>query len=310
MSMLPVNVYAEDLGWLFEDLKRHFLALDVHDQRVVISDRPLADAAAWVVLRTKEAGLSPDLQRTAVCVHDLFNDDDSYSRGGSRGAVWEAGALVLCHPEQRQILAAAGVPLEGRKILERPLGALSIFQPRHRMPEVFTAGWVGKNHPRKRLSWFVEAMLAVRRESAPLRAVLIGEDLGDAAARLRAGGVECLHYAREVHPITDYPRLYHEFDALVITGTTEAGPLPLFEALASGLPVVSTPVGWAPHFARASPAWVYLAQDPAGITAQLETLRRSREELFEQRSEISRTASAWRLEEWVRQVLELARSLA
>lgn len=309
MNMRPINIYAENLGWLFEDLKRHFLALDAHDRRVVISDQPVADAAAWVVLRTKEAGRSPDLQRTAVCVHDLFNEDDMYRRGGSRGAVWEAGAMILCHPEQRRILAAAGVPLEGRRLLERPLGALSLFRPRQRMPGVFTVGWVGKNHPRKRLSWFVEAMLAVRREPAPLRAVLIGDGLAEAAARLRAGGVECVHYARDAHPITDYPSLYHELDALVITGMTEAGPLPLFEALASGLPVVSTPVGWAPHFARVSPAWVQLAEEPARITALLEALRQTREEAFAQRSEIAQTVSAWTLEGWARQVLELARSL-
>jgi glycosyltransferase involved in cell wall biosynthesis len=296
------NVYAENLGWLFEDLKRHFGRME----GVAVSDRPLPDAGAWVALRTREAGVSPDLGRTAVCLHDLFDEEGMYQPGGSRGGVHGAGALVLCHPEQRRILAASGVPLEGRPILERPLGALSAFRPRERprqVPRSFTVGWVGRNHPRKRLPWFVEA---VRDLGAPVRAVLLGEGLEEAAGALRAAGIACDHCSRETHPISEYPRVYQDLDCVVITGTTEAGPLPLFEALASGVPVVSTPVGWAPFFEGIG---VRIAESPAGITAHLEELRPTREEMFARRLEIAAQVAPWTLEGWLADVLEVARQL-
>lgn len=111
--MLQINIYADNHGWLFEDLKQHFKDSNrINGFTVVISDRPLAKADAWVALRTKEAVASPDIRRTVVCVHDLLCDGDMYQPGGSRGAVREAGAFVLCHPEQRRILRAAGIYLE------------------------------------------------------------------------------------------------------------------------------------------------------------------------------------------------------
>jgi glycosyltransferase involved in cell wall biosynthesis len=47
---------------------------------------------------------------------------------------------------------------------------------------------------------------------------------------------------------SDLAALLNALDVLVVASTTETGPLVLFDALACGVPVISTPVGWAPVF--------------------------------------------------------------
>src|SRR5688572_28381030 len=103
--MLKINVYAENYGWLFEDLKQHFKSLNRnYGFEVLVSDQPLPGADVWVALRTKEGGASPDIGRTVICIHDLFCLPGMYQPGGQRQCVRNARALVLSHPEQRKIL--------------------------------------------------------------------------------------------------------------------------------------------------------------------------------------------------------------
>lgn len=139
---------------------------------------------------------------------------------------------------------------------------------------------------------------------------LIGSGLGDAAAGLRAGGVDCRLYEKDAHAFSIYPRLYQGLDCLVITSSTEAGPLTLFEALATGLPVVSTPVGWAPYFADRAAQYVRLAGNPDEIAAALEQLRSEKQEMFDKRFEIAQLVKEWSLDSWLLAVLNLAGSLA
>ena len=309
-TVLPaINVFARDLGWLFEDLKRWFAAAAVDGWEIRASNQPLRDAQAWVALRTREAADSPDLSRTVVCLHDLLGEARDYQAGGSRAAVGQAGGLALCHPDQHVRLARAGLCFEGTAVVERPLGALSCFTRRDDLPPVFTVGWVGRDHPRKRLSWFLEAIGDGRAFGGRVRVVLLGAELEAARDAFVHRGVDCRHYPRAAHGITDYPAIYHQLDCLVITSSTEAGPLCLFEALASGLPVVSTPVGWSPLLSKAQVRYVRLAPDPAAIRSELLDIRQEREGLFGERATIAGLVERWNLEDWVLAVLHMAAGL-
>jgi glycosyltransferase involved in cell wall biosynthesis len=96
---------------------------------------------------------------------------------------------------------------------------------------------------------------------------------------------------------------------MAITSSTEAGPLPLFESLATGVPVVSTPVGWAPWLASKAPDFVLLADGPKDIAIHLETIRSRRAELFASRFQIAATVEEFRLDDWFAEVLQLAAAL-
>lgn len=308
--MIRVNVYARDLGWLFEDLKGHFARLRIPGIAVAASDAPLDDADAWVVLRAAEAATAPDPARTVVCLHDLYDHPALYAPDGIRGGVHAAGALAFSHPHQRRLLIDAGVKLERKRLLERPLGALSIFTPRAELPEKFCIGWVGRNDWRKRVEWIAEIAARLELDRSGFTILLLGHDLDDVAESVRSLGIECDLVAKEPGMIDEYPALYARMDCLCITSITEAGPLTLFEALATGLPVVSAPVGWAPHFAWREPGYVLLGESPAEIASHLRLLHSRRRELFDARRSIAQLVAGWRLDDWFGQVAELAASLA
>ena len=310
MVPVSVNVFARDFGWLFEDLKRHFRQLELEGLTVVVSEEPRADVDAWVALRTAEADAAPVPERTAVCIHDLFDEPGMYAPGGARRGVHGAGAFVLCHPHQRALLEAAGVAMDRATVLERPIGALSWFSPADHRSSRFTIGWVGRKHWRKRLDWFIEAVKGFGRGRTDFDVVLVGWDLEEAAEEIGRLGIEVRCYPRERHPIEDYPGFYHQLDVLVITSITEAGPLTLFEALASGLAVVSTRVGWAPWFSERAPRSVRIAEAPGEIADRIGQIEADRNARFEERHRTAALVREWSLEGWLRDVVQLAAGLA
>ena len=84
----------------------------------------------------------------------------------------------------------------------------------------------------------------------------------------------------------------------------------MFEALATGVPVVSTPVGWAPHLATKAPGFVFLAESPKGIATHLETIWSRRKEIFASRFQIAALVEDYHLDDWFQEVLQLAATLA
>ncbi|HEV3041275.1 MAG TPA: glycosyltransferase family 4 protein [Candidatus Angelobacter sp.] len=318
--MLKINVCVEGSNdWLFGDLSRGFERTHIEGIEVIASEAPIQDAGGWIFIRTDEAATSPDFSRTVVCIHDLYNHDGMYEPGQPRRQALQAKGIVLCHPHQRQILEQAGIDLSNASVLERPLGALREFTVRRNPPgKKFRVGWVGREHPRKRTAWFAEALRCFAAASkAPVLscqakdvvAVLIGKDLVSLRQRLESDGICCEYFDRSQVSIGDYPGLYQQLDCVAITSSTEAGPLPLFEALATGVPVISTPVGWAPWLASQAPNFVFLADCPNDIAGHLETIRSRREELFVSRFEIAAAVENYRLDDWFHEVLRLASGL-
>ena len=297
--------------WLFGDLRRGFRQTYVQNVTVVTSETPVENADSWIFIRTAEAAGSPDLSRAVVCIHDLYDYDGMYGPGQPRQQALQARGVVLCHPYQRQILQDAGIDLCSSLVMERPLGALRAFRVRNNYVDgQFRIGWVGREHPCKRTAWFAEALQYFSANHRDVVAVLIGKELDVLAESVRADGTSCEYFDRARISICDYPALYQGLDCVVITGSTEAGPLPLFEALATGLPVVSTPVGWAPYLASEAPEFVFLADSPQAIAAHLETIRSRRAQLFASRFQIAATVDQYRLDDWFREVLQLASDVA
>jgi glycosyltransferase involved in cell wall biosynthesis len=291
-------------------MKVHFSKLNIPGIRVVSSDTPLATSDAWVTIRTPEAKLSPDLSRTVACVHDLYEHDDMYAPHGHRAVVRKVRGLILCHPSQRTILESAGVDLSATEILERPLGALASFSPASVPPPKFTIGWVGRNYWRKRIELFIEAIQELGLPKDQFRIMIMGKEIEEPVEELQKLGFECKGYHKTEYPIETYPELYRQMDCLVVTGVTEAGPLTFFESLATGNPVVSTRVGWAPILQPENPDAIRLVDNPTEIAAALREINSTREELFAKRFEIAKVVDKWTLEGWFADVVKFAAALA
>ncbi len=291
-----INVFASDRGWLFEDLKQYFWRAGAE-----ISEQPINTADAWIAIRTDEAHLTPDPKRTIVCVHDLWRHSPLTAYGG----------LILVHPEQR---CWAG---SNQTFMMRPIGALRAFTLRTALSPEFTVGWVGRdtrvgNSDNKRVDLFTDAMLRLWCKAPDVLAVMLGANLGRRAVELKHAGVPVRCLNREVHmqndwPIEAYPAVYRTFDALVITSEFEAGPLCLFEALATGVPVVSTLCGWASKLIREGENGYIVPADHASIEDALSRIYTHRDRWLERREDIRKSMGGWWLEDWISDCLQFAR---
>lgn len=104
---------------------------------------------------------------------------------------------------------------------------------------------VGRLAEQKRPLAFLELARAARDAGLPGRFVLVGD--GELAAACEA--YRARHGLDHVHRIPfceDMSRLLPLFDALVIVSAYEGLPISMLEALAMGIPVLSTPVGDVP----------------------------------------------------------------
>lgn len=305
-----INVAAVNCGWFFEDLKRHFLAAQTPKARITVSERPRRDADAWIFIRTKEAVSSPKPDRTVVQIHDMFNEI-LYRPGRERHCVSSCAAVALTHPQQRSILESAGISLENKLVLDRPIGALRSFTLRPSLPEKFTVAWVGRpvkhfGEELKRVDWFIDAVQQIRND---IRVVLLGERLESQFHLLRQAKMDCHYLQRAQNPIENYPQHYRAFDCVVISSSSEAGPLCLFEALATGVPVVSTRVGWSPLLIRDGQNG-FLIDSIEEMVEAIRTIRCQRQAWFEGSEAIRQSLGGYTLEGWVEENIAAALGLA
>ena len=107
-------------------------------------------------------------------------------------------------------------------------------------------GFVGRLSPEKGPEVFVRAALMLRERLPSARFVIVGdgplrETMRTLAEQYRLA--DRLHFAGVRDDMTE---VYRAFDLAVSTSHSEAMPLAIMEALASGVPVVATRVGGVP----------------------------------------------------------------
>jgi glycosyltransferase involved in cell wall biosynthesis len=302
-----INVFAQDFGWLFEDIKAHFEKHAKEGVSIITSNRAMRNADAWIMLRVTEKCGYADPQRTIAQIHDM-TDAAAYKPTGARRRVAECGGVSMTHTDQVDILEEAGVVLEDKETLVRPIGALDIFTVRETMPEEFTIGWVGR--PRKlweikdakRMDWFCEIVGMMGNRP---RVILLGKQLEDIAERLESSLVPVTLISSEEVLIEEYPHYYHSMDCVLITSVSEGGPLCLFEALACGVPVVSTPVGWAPLL-LVNKVNGYIAETVSDLLTAVEDIQRQRHEWFQRRHEIVASLGRHTMQSWIEDNIKLA----
>lgn len=112
-------------------------------------------------------------------------------------------------------------------------------------PHAFVVGTVGRLVKEKNQPLLVRAMAPLL--SSTLQLVIAGDGPERAAVEAAVGALG--DAARFVHLLgarSDTPRLYTAFDLFALSSDSEGLPLVIVEAMASGLPVVSTAVGGIP----------------------------------------------------------------
>jgi glycosyltransferase involved in cell wall biosynthesis len=134
-------------------------------------------------------------------------------------------------------------------------------------------GFVGRLSVEKGPEVFVRTALHLHRHFPRAHFVLIGE--GPQRASLQAlaerhGLQHCVHFAGLR---ADMPACYRELDLVVGSSWSEALPLALMEALASGVPVVATRVGGVPELiAHGLTGFLATPGDHEGLSTHMATL--------------------------------------
>ncbi len=181
-------------------------------------------------------------------------------------------------PPQRIHVVPLGLPLEPladlegvRGMLRRELGCWT---------DTPLVGIIGRLVPIKNHDLFLEAAQRVAQALPQVRFLIVGDgerraELEALTARLGLG--EAVHFTGWR---TDLPALYADLDVVVISSRNEGTPVSLIEAMAAGVPVVSTAVGGVPDLLQEGRLGRLVPPDDAAALAEaiLAALREGRGE--------------------------------
>jgi glycosyltransferase involved in cell wall biosynthesis len=109
-------------------------------------------------------------------------------------------------------------------------------------------GTVGRLAPEKDQALLIDAMTPLLSESRQL--VIVGDGPQRDALRARIAGTAGGRYVHMLGAREDVPSILAAFDAFALTSRTEGLPLVILEAMATGLPVLSTAVGGIPDLVQ------------------------------------------------------------
>jgi len=110
---------------------------------------------------------------------------------------------------------------------------------------------------------FVETVALLARKIPELFVLLAGPSRGYVSSRLEAYGVRHLNLG--FVESSQVPLLYQAIDAYVISSREEGGPKAFLESFATGVPLISTPVGQVVDLADGYSAWIASSFEPSEI---------------------------------------------
>lgn len=138
--------------------------------------------------------------------------------------------------------------VDSRKFI--PSNNQTILRRQHNISiNSFVLGFVGKSAANAFGRKGINILLQVLRESAQiwkdLSLLLIGPGWDDLTRQITTMGIKVYRY--EVKTTEDTASLYPLMDALLVTSSQEGGPCTILEAMACGVPVITSDVGHVPE---------------------------------------------------------------
>jgi glycosyltransferase involved in cell wall biosynthesis len=221
-------------------LRRHRVdVVHTHNPHALIYGAPAAWLAGAVVVHSKH-GMNPDRQRRLWLRRAAATLVDAYvtvtptlaKKALEQGDCDPARLHVV--PNGIDVVRFAPDPVR-RGAIREELGIPA---------DAWVVGTVGRLAPEKDQALLVDAMAPLL--SARRRLVIVGDGAEGDALRARIAGIPGREYVHMLGERKDVESILASLDAFALTSRTEGLPLVLLEAMATGLPVLSTAVGGIP----------------------------------------------------------------
>lgn len=246
--------------------EQHVSVVHTHNPHALIYGAPAARLAGAVAIHSKH-GMNPDLPRRIWLRRNAARFVDAYV---AVSPALEAAALKSGDCERSQLhVIPNGVDVarfapnrSARREVRAELG----------IPDgawvVCTVGRLAEEKDQATLLQAMEPLLDERR-----RLVIVGEGPSRPSLERQIAGMRGRRYVTMTGARPDVERLLAAADAFALTSRTEGLPLVLLEAMATGLPVITSAVGGIPDVVehRAN-GLLFEAGSVAPLTRQLEWL--------------------------------------
>ena len=134
----------------------------------------------------------------------------------------------------------------------------------------FRIGWVGRLSEEKAPDVLVDALPHLG--DLPVVVSIVGEGRMREGLRSRLDGLGLNARVQKHGAVPDAGRLFAAFDVFVLSSRTEGTPIVLFEAMAAGVPIVTTAVGGVPDVVSAGEAILVPSDDPAALAGGIRSV--------------------------------------
>lgn len=224
------------------------------------SVEPIKDADIYHYHRPH---LENKLKKNSVCTvhHDLDDPDIWHARQRFIPRYNESSAVIALNQTQKKILVnEEGIKEE--KIFVAPHGYNNrILSPiKKNNKRKFTLGIASRRYGRRVKGEAYLSDLIKRLDPDLVKFLLVGQDRSIDAVDIRRYGFDVEVFERL--PYRLFQGFYSEIDALLMCSSHEGGPANIPEALATGTPVFSSPVGMSLDFIKHGVNGLLLSLDP------------------------------------------------
>lgn len=253
-------VFTEDKkSRIFHDIFQRFVDSSLH-WKISISETPLPDADLYHYQRPQmEVALT---QPSVVTVHHDPNDPDPFVEFSHFEPRYrEANAIICLNTLQQQFLMNIGITntcVVGHGFDHRLFDKRPIRKYSREKKVIF--GLISKRYGRRFKGEVYLYELMLRLDPERVKFLMVGEGRTRDAAFAHDLGFQSDCF--EVLPYRLFPEIYRTIDFLLMVSTFEGGPANLPEAVASGTPILATPVGMAPDLITPNKNGIFLSGDP------------------------------------------------
>jgi glycosyltransferase involved in cell wall biosynthesis len=152
-------------------------------------------------------------------------------------------AIIYCAHSSLEQHQAFGFKNLNQRVIANGV-FLDQFQPSINLHQSITIGFAGRYHPAKGYNYLFETMALLKDQNIIFKVAGNGATLNNPAVKMLFEQHQL--DAKKVHlldQVSDMPNFYKSIDVFLMTSITEGFPNVLVEAMASGIPCISTNVG-------------------------------------------------------------------